>query len=61
LQQVGSYVGYTGGDVDMLGEAAYGPRLPTCALQQDGSYLRYSGHQINVAVTAARDPKQNWG
>jgi len=35
---------------------AYGPTLPTCALQRVGSYLGYTGHAANVVAMAALDP-----
>jgi hypothetical protein len=35
--------------------SAFGPTLPTWALQQVGSYLGYTGRDANVVAKAAHD------
>src|SRR5258707_5324330 len=39
------------------GTAAFGPTLPTWALQQVGSYLRHTGRDANIVAVAALAPK----
>jgi hypothetical protein len=36
---------------------AFGPGLPTGAMQEVGCYVRYTGRGPNVLAKAARDPK----
>jgi hypothetical protein len=39
---------------------AYGPTLPTFALQQVVGYLGYTGRAADVVATAACDPNQKF-
>src|SRR5258708_17724127 len=47
----------TKGGANCVATAAFGPTLPTWALQQVGSYLGYTGRAANVFATGALDPK----
>jgi hypothetical protein len=52
VQQVGSYLGYSGHQINVVVTAASDPTLPTWALRQLVGYLRYTGRAADVVQTA---------